>query len=68
MERDPRIDPRPGDEVGDRTCFSVRGNFILFGQVENGIRNCGAWITDRTEWAHHAGAKVTITDNEIIIG
>ena len=46
--------PKPGDVVGDRTVIRVMSESILFGQTENGIPNCGAWVTSYEEWFDYA--------------
>lgn len=36
--------------------FLRAGEFVKIGQVENGIRNCGAWLTDLEEWFEYKRA------------
>jgi len=42
--------PKAGDVVGDRTVINVRDTFLIFGQREGDVPNCGAYITSYREW------------------
>lgn len=42
--------PKVGDVVRDRTVINVRDEFLIFGQRENDIPNCGAYVTSYREW------------------
>jgi hypothetical protein len=52
--------PKAGDEVGDRTIIRVMEDRIIFGQAENGVRDCGAYVTSYREWfRYEAGLSDT---------
>lgn len=42
--------PKAGDVVGSRTIIRAADKWILYGQTENGIPNCGCYVTDYREW------------------
>jgi hypothetical protein len=48
--------PKFGDEVGDRTVIRVMEKFIVYGQREGDLRNCGAYLTDFEEWFAYKAA------------
>lgn len=37
--------PKAGDVVGDRTVIRVCARFILYGQREGDVPNCGSYVT-----------------------
>lgn len=56
--------PKEGDVVGARTIISVRDKFIIFGQREGDLANCGSYVTDYREWFNYeadvAAGRITV--------
>jgi hypothetical protein len=50
MVPDGETHPKIGDKVGDRTIINVGSKYIIFGQREGDLENCGAYFTDYREW------------------
>ncbi len=54
--------PKPGTRIGDRTVIRTWPDhnwgegMIVFGVRENGVDNCGAWITNIAEWEEYVGS------------
>ena len=50
-------DLKSGDRVGTRTVIHVNTNQIIFGERIGSLENCGAWLTNFTEWAEYAASQ-----------
>ena len=51
-QRDPRVDPKPGDRIYNytRTVIAVKGEKVVFGIDRGEAHNCGAYVVSLQEW------------------